>query len=232
MRHFSSEKWADFVRNVLGQEEKATMQGHLDTGCAACSESLAAWVRVRDVAACAREYQPPESAVRTVKGLLAIYGKSRRVAGLAAVLFDSLVTPGAVGVRSAAGTARQMLYGVDKYRIDLRLEPKTESDTISLVGQILISGEPAGPVGQTAVALLKGRRILSTSQTNEFGEFHMECDMADSLRLQFVLPEGRIIRTPLIEFSGAAAIHIEAQTNSNDVNVPPFGNSDSPSTKV
>jgi hypothetical protein len=225
MPHFSSEKWADFVRNVLGQEEQAMMRGHLDTGCDACSEALAAWVRVREVAAREKEYQPPESVVRTVKGLRAIHGKSRRAAGVAALLFDSLLMPGAVGVRSAAGAARQMLYGVDKYRIDLRLEPKTDSDAISLVGQILISGERARPVGRTAVALLKGRRILSTSQTNEFGEFQLECDMATSIRLQFVLPEGRIIRTPIIELSEATAINIEVATNSSGVNARPSGNS-------
>ena len=232
MRHFSSEKWADFVRSVLGQEEKATMQAHLDAGCAPCSEALAAWARVRDVAAREKEYQPPESAVRTLKGLLAIHGKPRRAADVAAMLFDSLVTPAAVGVRSSAGAARQMLYGVDNYRIDLRLEPKTDSDAVSLVGQILISGEPARPVGQTAVALLQGRRIVSTSQTNEFGEFHVECEMTSSLRLQFVLPEGRIIRTPLIELSGAATINIEAQAGSSDVNVRASGPLGSPRTKV
>ena len=231
MGHFSSERWADFVRNVLRQEEKAEIQEHLYKGCAACSEALAAWARVRDVATREKEYQPPESAVRTIKGLLAIHGKWRR-AGVAALLFDSLVTPEAVGVRSTARTARQILYGVDNYRIDLRLEPKTDSDGLSLAGQILISGQPARPVGQTAVALLQGRRIVSTSQTNEFGEFRIECDMASSLRLQFVLPERRIIRTPLIELSGAAAINIEAQADSTDVNVRPFGPLGSPRTKV
>ena len=222
MQHFSSEKWADFARNVLEEKEKATMQGHLGTGCVQCSEALAAWVRVRDIAARERVYQPPEATVRTVKGLLAIYGKSRRAA-VAALLFDSLMTPGVVGVRSAAGAPRQILYGVDNYRIDLRLEAKTDGDATSLTGQILISGE-ARPVGQTAVALLIGRRIVATSQTNEFGEFHLACDIASSFRLQFLLPEGRIIRTPMIESSGAAAIHIEVPSDSSGANVRPLGN--------
>jgi hypothetical protein len=102
-----------------------------------------------------------------------------------------------------------MLYGVDNYRIDLRLETKTGSDAISLVGQILISGMSHGPLGQTEVALLKGRRIVSTSRTNQLGEFHLECEMAQSLRLQFVLPEGKIIRTPTIELLEPAATNTD-----------------------
>jgi hypothetical protein len=205
MRHFSSEEWADFVRKVLEQKQKLMMQGHLDKGCATCSKALAGWVHVRDMAVRERECQPPESAVRTVKGLLAIHGKSRRT-GVAALLFDNLMTPAVVGVRSAAGAARQILYGFDNYRIDLRLERNADSDAICLVGQIVGSGKPAASMGRTAVALLRGRKILSTSRTNEFGEFHLECEPAGSLRLQFVLPEGKIFRTPTIDFSGATEV--------------------------
>jgi hypothetical protein len=230
MPHFSSEQWVDFVRNVLVQKEKAMIQGHLDAGCAACSQALAGWMGVREVAAREKEYQTPENAVRTVKALLAIHGKPSRARGVAAILFDSLMMPAAVGVRSAAAAPRQVLYGFDNYRIDLRLEPKRNSDVVSLIGQILVSGAAARPVGRTAVALLKGRTILSTSQTNEFGEFHVECDMASRLRLQFLLPEGRIIRTPLIELLREPAANPEAQTDS-DHNVRPSGSGDT-GTKV
>src|ERR1700747_431862 len=193
MRHFSSEEWAVFVREVLEKKQKLMMQGHLDKGCATCSKALAGWERIRDMAVREREYQPAESAVRRVKGLLAIHGKSRRNS-VAALLFDNLITPALVGVRSAAGAARQILYGFDNYRIDLRLEPNADSDAICLVGQIVGSGKPPASMGRTAVALLRGRKIISTSLTNEFGEFHLECEPAGSLRLQFVLPEGKIIR--------------------------------------
>ena len=217
MPHFSSEIWADFVRNTLEQEGRATVQRHLDTGCGVCLEALTAWARVRDIAAREREYQPPESAVRTIRGLPAIHSQWRR-AGIATLLFDSFAILGAVGVRSAAGAARQMLYGVDNYRIDLHLQTKTDSDVISLVGQVLISGEPARPAGPTTVALLKGRRIVSTSRTNEFGEFQLGCEGAGKFRLQFLLPDSRIIRTPIIEPSAVAAINIEVPADSAGVN--------------
>jgi len=222
MEHFSSDKWADFVRNVLEQKQKAMMQVHLDAGCESCSKALAAWVHVRNVAAREREHEPPARAVRLVKGLLAIHGKPRRE-GVAALLFDSLLTPGVVGVRSAAGAARQLLYAQENYRIDLRLEKKVDSNAISLVGQILISEDPAVPVAQAAVALLRDRKIVSTSRTNEFGEFHLECGMASSLRLQFVLPDRSIIRTAMIKLSGGAAIDLEDPDSNGGTDRPPAG---------
>ena len=51
-------------------------------------------------------------------------GQTTRAGLLAEVLFDSSLEPLPVGVRSAASSSRQLLFGVEDLRIDLRLEPK------------------------------------------------------------------------------------------------------------
>lgn len=118
---------------------------------------------------------------------------------IARLLFDTSRQPVAAGVRSASTVARQLLYGVGAYRIDLRMEPQMDSDKVSLVGQILNSTDPARHAASVPVVLLKGRKVLAESQTNGFGEFHLECDLESHLQLQLVLPQGMDVRIPLVE---------------------------------
>ncbi len=204
MKHYSSEQWSDFVRNVLRDEDKAVMQAHLESGCKRCSAEVDAWIRVRDAAARERSYQPPDGAVRAAKGLVAVYAKPRRTM-LAELLFDSFRTPALAGVRSAAPGQRQMLYGIGEYRIDIRVEQKAEGDVVSLVGQILISEEPARAAGQVFVSLVRDRKVLATTQTNEFGEFALQCNMSSGLKLHLAPPDGPHLDIPLFETSSKGA---------------------------
>jgi hypothetical protein len=203
MRHFSLEDWADFARDVAKGDQKAVMQTHLESGCKPCAKVLGTWTRIREAATREKSYQPPESAVRTVKGLGAIHIPAKT--SLARLLFDSSSNPIAAGVRSAATVARQLLYGVGAYRIDLRMEPQMDSDKVSLVGQILNSADPAKHAAAVPVVLLKGRKVLAEAHTNGFGEFHLQCDLEGSLQLRLTLPHGSEVRIPLVEPAKATA---------------------------
>ncbi|MGH9727695.1 MAG: hypothetical protein ACRD4V_03795 [Candidatus Acidiferrales bacterium] len=173
------------------------MQTHLESGCEPCAKVLSTWTRVREAAMREGAYQPPESVVRSVKGMGAIHVPAKT--SIARLLFDTARQPVAAGVRSASTVARQLLYGVGVYRIDLRMEPQMDSDKVSLVGQILNSTDPARHAVSVPVVLLKGRKVLAESQTNGFGEFQLECDLESHLQLQLVLPHGMDVRIPLIE---------------------------------
>ena len=145
MKHFTAQEWVDFVRGAVREEEKALMQAHLKSGCQRCQREAKTWVRVRETASRQLASEPDDSAVRFVKGSFSLNRKrepkhSRRF--LAEVLFDSSFEPLPVGVRSAASSSRQLLFGVEDLRIDLRLEPKIDSENISVIGQILDSAEP------------------------------------------------------------------------------------------
>lgn len=213
MRHFSSEQWADFVRDVVGAHEKAAMQAHLETGCNQCSDEVKAWTRVREAAMRERSYQPPESVVRMAKALAAINARpSRRP--IAQLLFDSFQMPALAGVRAAAAGPRQMLYGIGDYRIDIRIEPKPEGDVITMVGQILISEEPARAASRVYVSLVRGRDVLATAETNEYGEFELQCELPSGLKLHVAPPEGPHIDIPLFEAGRKGASKTRKSTDS------------------
>jgi len=202
MRHFSLEEWADFARGVAGKLEKNVMQTHLETGCKECAKVFNTWKRIHEAARRESAYSPPESVVRTVKGLGAIHGLgkvSRVKSPIPQLLFDSFRSPLPAGVRSDALTARQLLYGLNTYRVDLRIQPQEDSDKVAVVGQILDSSDPDHAIGILHVVLRKGKKIIAESMTNRYGEFHLECDLENCLQLQAGLPHGQVVHIPLVE---------------------------------
>jgi hypothetical protein len=192
MEHFSMEKWIDFARNLVGAQEKSAMQSHLESGCKQCTKVLNLWQHVHEVARHERSFEPPASAVSTVKGNFALHGPRkahRGVRAMAELLFDSSLSPQPVGVRSNAPTARQLLFGTGNYRIDVRIEPQAGSNRVAVIGQVLRFADPAEGIASVPVALTQGRKALAKAVTNRFGEFTMECDLLlTRLHLRVNLP--------------------------------------------
>jgi len=203
MRHYSLDKWVDFARDVMREDEKAEMRSHLRTGCAECSRELSMWQRLHQVAQRESGYEPVEGAVRTVNAIFANQRKHRTreaKSGVAALLFDSFRSPLPAGVRSAAGNpSRQLLFGTGNYRIDIRIEPQMDKEKAVLIGQVLNSADPDEHLSEVPVTLLKGRKILAECVTSKFGEFQMDCDLEGGFRLMVILPGQREVSLPLIE---------------------------------
>ncbi|MGH9737162.1 MAG: hypothetical protein ACRD4X_01050 [Candidatus Acidiferrales bacterium] len=201
MRHFSSEQWADFVRRALKRKDMQEMQAHIESGCDQCKDAVAAWMRVTSLAARESAFEPPAAIVKMAKAAMKLHARPLR-SSIAKLLFDSVNAPLLAGVRSSSSQPRQLLYGFDEYRVDLRFEPNFDADRALLLGQILSSSADDQGAGSVAVALLRGGQILGTATTNEFGEFQLECDLGGRLELQLTLPEGEIVNVPMVEPAG------------------------------
>jgi hypothetical protein len=200
MQHFSSERWTDFVRDALNSKDAEAMQAHLDNGCEQCTAANAAWKRVFNIAGRESVYQPPSAAVKMAKAAMKLHREPRpRTSIVANLLFDSMSAPVAVGVRSAVARSRQLLYGFEDYRVDLRLEPNFDADHALLVGQILHSKASDMRLEAIRVSLIQGGKVLGSALTNEFGEFQLECDLSGRLELQLTLPNDVTLRFPIIE---------------------------------
>jgi hypothetical protein len=201
MRHFSMEQWIDFARNVVGPRERAEMESHLSDGCKQCSKALSLWQRVSEAGKREAAYTPPASVVRSVKGTFGFRGPrkvGRAARVVASLMFDSARTPLVAGVRSAAAVERQLLYGVSKYRIDVRIESQPNSDKVALIGQVLNSTTPGESIGAVPVRLCRGRRVLAEATTSTFGEFYLECDLGKGFQLRVKLPTEELC-LPLVE---------------------------------
>ena len=205
MKHFSLEEWADFARNVVRQDLKKAMETHLESGCKKCAKAFELWRRVTDVARRQSAQEPPESTVRTAKGMYLLHGFRRppsKKATLAELLFDSFGAPLAAGVRSATAANRQLLFGAGDYRVDVRIEPQEDSDRVSLVGQVLNTSHPEERLASAPVVLSTGGKVVSRCLTNQFGEFHLQCGPERKYQLRVELPGRAALAVPLTEAAG------------------------------
>jgi hypothetical protein len=202
MRHYASELWVDFARNVVEEKQRVQMQEHIATGCKKCMKLMHLWIRFHQAAQNESSYQLADGAVRTVQA--AFTGRPAKTSknAFARLLLDNSRQPLLAGVRSAGYQPRHLLYGTGRYRIDVRIEPQLDSDQVAVIGQILNSLNPDERLGDLPVTLLKAQRVLATCRTNAAGEFHVECLLEGGFRISVELPGGQEIGLPLIDPSG------------------------------
>jgi hypothetical protein len=203
MRHFGQEDWADFARDLVKGERRTAMENHLESGCKECGKVLGMWQRVHEIGQRNASYEPPANVVQSIKGMYVIHGPrgaQPRKTAVARLLFDSFDAPQPEGVRSVGGGIRQLLYGTDAYRVDLRIEPQEASEKMVLVGQVLNSENPNEGVSAAPVIIVKGRKVRALGVTNRFGEFHVECEVERGLQLRVKLPR-EVLSLPVFELS-------------------------------
>jgi hypothetical protein len=205
MEHFTTEKWIDFVNQVVAANEKQLMEKHLKQGCERCMETVSRWQRVRQSAAAEENYQPPENAVRLAKAAFAAAGLTGQRKGTDSrikVLFDSFLQPVFEGARSAGANTRQMLYRADPLQIDVQVEAKPGGSRIVVTGQLLDSNNPEIVARDTRILLSNMRGQVVHTVANEFGEFSGEVDNSGDLQLTFASPGGKPIVISLREALG------------------------------
>ena len=188
MQHFSEQAWADFVRGISEPLTKTNIEAHLARGCSDCRATSDAWNQVQTMVSNEKSYTPPESLVRMLKQEFVATNSPERSSVLANLLFDTFAQPLLAGIRSGAAVARQLVYEADGLTVDLRLDSHARSD------QRLPRLSPS----RVSIALWtqKGQPFLQVSP-NESGEFQLEFDAQDELRLLIDVAARKTIRIPL-----------------------------------
>lgn len=193
MTHFQLEQWVDFVRGLVPEPERDSMREHLDNGCAECTQAVAL---LRIVVTAAREdrslivppevvrlaravYSPPEMAASSFKRIV---GK---------LMFGGIANPELAGSRHSMPFDRQLAFEAGDYCVDLRVEEEQDSRRSSMVGQIVNRKLPASRLAELPVTLVVGKKVISETLSNEFGEFCMDYTARRNLRLQIKVPEDR-----------------------------------------
>jgi len=189
MKHFSMQKWADFVRGAVAHEQSRAMQKHLDSGCSNCRKLVESWKQVLDCAVREKSYGPPDACMRMVKAQFALShpheGRARKV-DYAELVFNSFAQPAPAGIRSGATRPWQLMFRRSNYSIDVRIESR--DDGIAIIGQVLDSGQAGSGVCDIPVRLMTYKQQTTT---NRFGEFQFEVESMEDPGLLFVMSEER-----------------------------------------
>ena len=205
MAHFTTEKWIDFVNQVVTGEEKKLMEKHLEQGCKRCMQTVSMWQKVRESAAAEANYQPPVQTVKLAKAAFAAAGLSTKRKGADSrieVLFDSFLQPLFEGARSASAGTRQMLYRVDPFQIDVQVEAKPGSRRIVVTGQMLDLSNNQIIAREISILISNMRGQSVQTVTNQFGEFSGEIDNSGDLQMTFASPGGKPMVISLREALG------------------------------
>jgi len=124
--------------------------------------------------------------------------KQEQTSVLASLLFDTFAQPLPAGIRSGAAVARQLVYEAEGLTVDLRLDSQPHSGKVLVVGQVLDKRHPQVSPRGVSIALWtqNGQPFLEVGP-NESGEFHLEFDAQDDLRLLIDVAGRKTIRIPL-----------------------------------
>jgi putative zinc finger protein len=194
MTHFDVATCADFVRGVLGPNDRAALERHV-AGCRSCAETVG-WLRdVAAITAADDQYEPPADALRRARAVFAVE-RPRILRGLPGLLarltFDSFAQPlAAAGVRGPSGLSRQAMFEAGDYAIDITLDQPPGSRRTMLVGQIVSRATRAAPITASPVLLTSGETLVARTVCDRYGEFLIEYDAQPRLELHVVVDGGK-----------------------------------------
>lgn len=184
--HPEHERWADHLRGLGSEAERAELTSHLEGGCDLCAGRVAALERVLAVAAADLEQAPAASALRVVRALTAL-GSPRRRSLLGALVLelsaDTALGGAPSGIRSGEPPAgRQLAFTRGGWSLEVTVEvPVHPRAAAELIGTC---GDPAGrPLTSATVMAVAEERIVGHQRTGEIGEFRLAGLPAEQLEL-------------------------------------------------
>jgi hypothetical protein len=125
---------------------------------------------------------------------------------LATLVFDSLNRPLTAGVRSGASDSRQLMFDAEGTMVDLVLDTRPQSGTISLIGQVIDKvGTKVAPRTVAVILWTESGQPIAEAAANEFGEFQMEFAPQDRLRVSVEISGRKPIRIPPLNLNGPDA---------------------------
>ena len=185
MSHFSAIEWVDFARRLISPEKANQMQASIET-CDECKFSSAFWGQIYDILNREREYEPSSAGLQAMKDAFPDekpFGWIAKMTDFATVVFDSFLQPALAGVRSSDRTSRQITVESGAFVVDLQLESGMVQHKYSLTGQILGAAHSAVQIDGAEVVLLSPDRIVQKTRANELGEFWLDFNYGENLRL-------------------------------------------------
>jgi hypothetical protein len=202
VRHFSDERWSDYVRGLSPAREAVAIERHVNEGCDSCNKRLRFWRMLATDAGDEFRDEPPLAVVRVSQAAYAAWRRQYLLpkrATLARLIFDSMRDPLPAGVRGGSLRARRLVERTGQWIVDLRLEPES-GKRIFLTGQVLKSGKHSTTPADFPILLMRADTLLTETVANRFGEFQLQFDWEKGLRIYIDTPRRRPVEIELPDF--------------------------------
>ncbi|MEM7349195.1 MAG: hypothetical protein AAF657_00210 [Acidobacteriota bacterium] len=129
----------------------------------------------------------------------------RRTPMQAKLIFDTASRAMAAGTRRSGTTSRHLLYEVEDFCLDIRLDKAPQSAAATIVGQLADRKDPLKPLSGLPVYLVAGDELLAATRSNRLGEFQVEYEAADAMSLCLPFGEEQLIEVPVEPHDDGAA---------------------------
>ena len=199
MEHFSEQAWAEFGRGFSASEKAQGITAHLAANCLNCKANSRFWNRLQTMAQSEHEYSAPENLVRLAK-LEFTAKKEFRPKNGAWPASCSTACPSLYWRECAAALPSPGRWCTRRkdFTVDLRFDLVVPSGMVSAVGQILDSHMTHEPLtGAPVVVWNQNGQLVATATANAYGEFQLEFEARDDLRLTARVGDRRV-RMPLV----------------------------------
>lgn len=164
----------------LPTDELLRIHRHVDAECDVCYREFRYAQSILAAAACPEYRQPPawliEQAMDDILAEITDADDIPTEQIPVRLLFDSFMGTTLAGVRDGGHAARQVVYQVGEYNINLIIRRVTPSQTVSIMGQAIPLRRDFSAVAQAQVELWQEAQLVQTVGINHHGLF-----MFDSL---------------------------------------------------
>jgi len=198
LRHLTDREISDFVRGIVDAQRQTVIREHV-SHCRDCADAIVFFEKLWQSAASALTPVPDE-VVAEAKSLFRDEVLNRQMQKrFLKEVFPRLVFPlgpdwAASGVRSTAqsGMSKQAVYQWGDIFVDLRSELQSDTERLSLVGQISDQRGSLEAPNDIRIQILDGAKTVNETQCNELGEFTLVYMPARGLCLNIELPRAAV----------------------------------------
>jgi len=201
MKHYGIVQLVDFARGLAPAEEARVMREHLASGCPECRQVADFCEKLSRVCQGMALRPVAESLVGQARAIFPVRltePRKRMFHLPVELIYDSLLVPAPVGLRSTWQIGWQALYRAGDCSLDLRVEPELHSSRAAIIGQVSSHAAPETEMGGIPVCLKAGSVVVAETRSNRFGEFRMEFGQRKRLQLCVYLEDGtKCIQVPV-----------------------------------
>ncbi len=197
--HFTDERWSDFVRGTVSQDERLTMDAHLQSGCRDCAAAMTTFAAVARLVAEDIAQLIPQSSIERAKAIFEARPSRSWIETCTAIQAELLSAMSShwqlAGVRSGGSEAvdlvgDRMLFRAGDYSVDLKLDAPAGGEGGEIIGQISCEPAQLESVNGVLVQMVSGPgRTLGETTTNRYGEFFMDYAGQKNVTLRFAIKQ-------------------------------------------
>jgi len=136
----------------------------------------------------------------------------RQVTDRVQLIIDSFLQPSPTGVRYSQTSGRRLLYKSGSITADLSIERRGDSESITLVGQIMDSAQPERETQGVPVVLQGLAGLIGLTASSEFGEFHFDFDSQPGVAVEIGIGERHWMLIELPDTKGPSERLRQSQT--------------------